>query len=161
AAPPPNARWDGLPGVQISEHKTVRTALHFSVRLPGKGPGELFSTQLPGSPLLTRGNAEAWEQRFQDGTSNVFRSQWAEVAWWLPPAIAGAGQQELTKPDGPAAAGFVPQPLYVLRRRQLLMWGGWGPYTSGPIDLPGALTDPLYAELSTRPSTDPALPVRV
>src|SRR5262245_276291 len=50
----PAVTFPGLPPNQVSEYRNVRSALHFTTRLPGQGPGELFSTQLNSatSPLV-------------------------------------------------------------------------------------------------------------
>lgn len=155
--PLPNQRFDGLRPDQVTEFSTVRGALHFTVRLPGKGPGELHSTFLTNgnSQLVSGANfggQEGREQRFQGADNpNVFRSQWAEVAWWMTPAVDQLGQPEFTKVDGPQGQ-VVAQPLYVLRRRQQLLFSGTGTGTQGNIEVPP--TD-VNDEVSIRPGVAP------
>jgi hypothetical protein len=82
--------------------------LHFTVKRRGNQEGEFFTAGVPaGSPLLSPalGSAEA---RFQSATA--YRWQWAEVAWFLRPAVNSEGVQD-------TANGT---PLYSLFRRQRL-----------------------------------------
>jgi prepilin-type N-terminal cleavage/methylation domain-containing protein len=150
------------PAVAVTEnftYTTTRSMLHFMVRLPGLStgqPGDFFSTLVPaGSPLFSD-TAFNQEQRYQTvppplaGTPTVFRSPSAEVAYWLTPATDPSGQ-----PSVAGADTANPQPLYVLRRRQRLLWEiGAPPLT---VDIPGG---PGYEEISYPAFGPPTATVR-
>jgi type II secretory pathway pseudopilin PulG len=95
---------DGLWSFRTADHM-----LHFTAKQRGNNDGRFFSAKVPaGSPLLT-GIFGPPEARFQSGST--FRSQWAEVAYFLRPAVNDQGL-----PD--TANGT---PLYSLYRRQRLL----------------------------------------
>jgi prepilin-type N-terminal cleavage/methylation domain-containing protein len=96
------------PGGTLSSYRSTGTMLHFAVKLRGNLERDYFAGFVPdNSPLATLGQ---FESRYQDG-SPVYKSQWAEVAYWLQPALSAST-------GGPDTANG--QPLYTLYRRQLL-----------------------------------------
>lgn len=129
-------------GVDIDSIESWRgngTWLHLSVRKRGNEPQDFFLADLSnaaGSPLLTvlPGGAPL-DSRYQDST--IFKSQWAEVAWFL-------------KPNG--AFVNANTPLYAVYRRQRLAvqdnyylnWNAPGPVSLTP---PGG-----YEEISWWPN---------
>ncbi|NBO91610.1 MAG: type II secretion system protein [Planctomycetia bacterium] len=122
-------------------------ALHFTTKLSGLYSTDFFSTDLqsrilPTTPVRENqlvsitGNQQAnveMERSYQRTQGTEFRSQWAEVAWWLAPQNG-----IFTTPD--AASGSPAQQLYTLRRRQRLLYDR---ATPSQVSLPWvALTDP-------------------
>jgi type II secretory pathway pseudopilin PulG len=94
---------DGLWSYRSTDHQ-----LHFTVKRRGNQEGEFFTAGVPaGSPLLSP-SLGLPEARFQ--SDSAYRWQWAEVAWFLRPAVNSEGV-----PD--TANGT---PLYSLHRRQRL-----------------------------------------
>ncbi len=112
---------DGIPLYTSTDH-----ALAFTVHLRGNRQGDVFTAQVPGqnstfaypdprspSPLPTSLTLGPRPARYEDLDSNLstFTSQWAEVVYFLRPAVDNLGNQE-------TANG---QPLFTLYRRQLLL----------------------------------------
>jgi prepilin-type N-terminal cleavage/methylation domain-containing protein len=131
---------------------TTTTSLQFTVVLPANLPGDFYTTNLgaaggdlfdpnyltnnlpAGTITATSGIPAGYttlfnqDQRYQTPFSvnnaptgnTLLRSQYAEVAWWLTPSTlpGNANAQAFTAAD----AGQTAQPLFTLRRRQLLVW---------------------------------------
>lgn len=95
----------------INSYTATGTWLHFSVKQRGNQPENFFLADLSKaatSPLLnptsgTLGSVPV-DGQYQDPTGTIYKSQWAEVAWFL-------------RTNGATANGT---PLYALYRRQLL-----------------------------------------
>jgi type II secretory pathway pseudopilin PulG len=136
--PPPPPPLPTTPGV-LSYRNTV-SSLHFTVRALGNERQDFFSSTVPAGSILP-GLFPPPEARYQDSGNTTFRSQWAEVTWFVRPALDDAGIQ-LT------ANGT---PLYSLYRRQY----GVVPANEG---LTGNVADsPPYPEMSAT-DPDPANP---
>jgi prepilin-type N-terminal cleavage/methylation domain-containing protein len=104
---PEGADLDGIPSF-----RSLNTSLHFTIKKRGNGLQDFLSATVPAdSPLLTLALPDS---RYQD-TPGVYKSQWAEVAWFV-------------KPNGKTAGS---SPLYALYRRQLVCVPdnslNWGP----------------------------------
>jgi prepilin-type N-terminal cleavage/methylation domain-containing protein len=105
-----------LDGIQL--YTSVDHALHLTVHLRGNRQSDFFTAKVPSpSPLvpLTGPNPPMGPltARYEnlDGNGTTFNSQWAEVVYFLRPALDSNGIQE-------NANGT---PLYTLYRRQLLL----------------------------------------
>jgi prepilin-type N-terminal cleavage/methylation domain-containing protein len=120
----------------INSYRSVNHALHFTVHLRGNRQSDFFTAQVPsGSPLVTSPALGLMTARYedQDSTQSTFNSQWAEVVYFLRPALDNNGNQELA-PNG--------TPLFALYRRQLLLVsdnnliGAVNANTFAPISIP-------------------------
>jgi prepilin-type N-terminal cleavage/methylation domain-containing protein len=106
---------DGIPIYRSTDH-----ALHFAVHLRGNRLSDFFTASVPaGSALVSPANVTAAplglrtaRYEDQDVSGTTFNSQWAEVVYFLRPALDANGNQET------AANGT---PLFTLYRRQLLL----------------------------------------
>jgi prepilin-type N-terminal cleavage/methylation domain-containing protein len=88
----------------IASYTSLKSSLHFTIKKRGNGLQDFLSANVPaGSPLL---NLPLPDSRYQDPpsvtTGGVYKSQWAEVAWFVKPNGQNAGST----------------PLYALYRRQ-------------------------------------------
>jgi prepilin-type N-terminal cleavage/methylation domain-containing protein len=120
--------------------------LHFTVQALGNERKDFFSASVPppdpmatppfpGSPLLTS-FASTREARYED-SPGTYRSQWAEVVWFLRPVLDEAGLQE-------TANGI---PLFSLHRRQLLLVPD-----HAQVNAPVPVSElPRYVEVSAKP----------
>jgi prepilin-type N-terminal cleavage/methylation domain-containing protein len=129
---------DGIPLYRSTDH-----ALHFTVHLRGNRPTDFFTAKVPGnaasgntfvapdprcpSPLLTSATLGPLTARYEDLDQNrsTFNSQWAEVVYFLRPALDNSGNQE-------TANGT---PLFTLYRRQLLLVSDNNLVQTGPSGL--------------------------
>ncbi|HXG09623.1 MAG TPA: prepilin-type N-terminal cleavage/methylation domain-containing protein [Gemmataceae bacterium] len=93
---------DDSNGDGINATRTANHILHFTVKRRGNDRKDFFTARVPaGSPLLALGIPDA---RFQEPNSDIYTSQWAEIAYFL-------------RPNGETAGSTT---LYALYRRQRL-----------------------------------------
>lgn len=111
---------------RINSRRAVDHYLHFTVKKRGNNPADVYSARLPGKPpyvsplwgLSTTFFNQANDARYQEGsTTEVFTSQWAEVAYFLRPSLRPGGVMT-NAADWTLANGT---PLYSLHRRQRLV----------------------------------------
>lgn len=135
-------------GPTIPEHINTTASLHFTVRQSMAGTADVFMTDIPmptapnpdQNPSFTAVSGAQRERRFQTlaPTSRQFRSEWAEIAYWLTPALDANNNQIVSDPEG------TPQLLYTLRRRQRLLW----PYGRAGVTFPNPPIDEISSRLS-------------
>jgi prepilin-type N-terminal cleavage/methylation domain-containing protein len=132
------ANLEGVPVYLTDGSTNGNHLLHMAVNIPttsGKQPSDFFTVPLPGDPTspLNYPNPEA---RYQDTSgTNMYTYQWAEVMYFLRPAVNANSIQDQT-------TGKPAIPLYSLYRRQLV---AVPPSTTNPSQtVPG----PAYSEVS-------------
>jgi prepilin-type N-terminal cleavage/methylation domain-containing protein len=147
---------DGLPsyiappiGVPAASH-----VLHFSIRLRGNRPENVFAASVPGgSPLLalpTNYYGQTLDELYMTGST--YNSQWAEVAYFLVPIGT------TIQPNNQAAALSAPPlgvPLYALYRSQFVAVPNNTQVNGGAVPTT-QLASGLYLNLACNP--DPSNP---
>jgi prepilin-type N-terminal cleavage/methylation domain-containing protein len=126
---------DGVPSTRGVGH-----VLHLAVKLRGNRPEDFFSAPVPGGSPLLNTNTTFFNQpvdaRYQD-QGNVYRCQWAEVAYFLQPL--------------PATWTANGTPLYSLHRIARLCV-----VDNRAINAAGVAADPLYTNgISVRQGSNP------
>jgi prepilin-type N-terminal cleavage/methylation domain-containing protein len=124
--------------------RSLNTCLAFTVKKRGSGRQDFFAAKVPGgSPLLSLPLADS---RYQD-EGGLYKSQWAEVAWFVKPSHAFAGKaplyalyrrQRVAVPDAHLLLG--PVPVSRAGDYEEVSWSRNGPdgpnlYFNGPRDL--------------------------
>jgi hypothetical protein len=105
--------------------RALNNCLAFTVKRHGNGLQDFLAGKVPaGSPLLTLPLADS---RYQDG-GGQYKSQWAEVAWFVKPTGASAGGSRLY--------GLYRRQLVVVPDAQLLNWPPAGPVRGSAGDYP-------------------------
>jgi type II secretory pathway pseudopilin PulG len=99
---------EGMDTEGLTSYRTADHRLHFTVKMRGNHEGRYFAAKVPSDSPLLQAIFGPPEARFQ--TTGDYRYQWAEVAYFLRPALNDQGI-----PD--TANGT---PLYSLYRRQRL-----------------------------------------
>jgi prepilin-type N-terminal cleavage/methylation domain-containing protein len=133
--------YEGQDLDKINSYRSANHALHFTVHLRGNRQTDYFTAKVPSPSPLTSPTSGLGllTSRYEnlDTTGSTFNSQWAEVVYFLRPAIdPNTGAQET------AANGT---PLFTLYRRQLLLVndnnligavGAGGTFTPTPVPYP-------------------------
>jgi type II secretory pathway pseudopilin PulG len=129
----------------IPSYVTSRSMLHFTVALPGLTPNDFFATDVGANAwTVANGGTGAGTQLFDPQFTSVFnqdqrfqfpippvapvapvpataifKSQYAEVVWWLTPS---ASNPSVTPSDNLGNPQQAPQQLFTLHRRYRLLW---------------------------------------
>ncbi|HLN32257.1 MAG TPA: prepilin-type N-terminal cleavage/methylation domain-containing protein [Gemmataceae bacterium] len=125
--------WEGYDSDGIGSTRATDHLLHFTVKLRGNNPQDVFTASI-GSASLLNGYQPPIDSRYQ--SSGNYNSQWAEVAYFLR-----------ANGDTTSGAPGVGTPLFSLYRRQRLLV----PLNSGvtdSTDTTGTYPVNVYANVS-------------
>jgi hypothetical protein len=135
---------EGADADGLHSYSAINHVLHFAIKVRGNQRSDFLSASVPaGSPLLTAfGSPDA---RYQDPNSPTYNYQWAEVLYFLRPAVDSTGTQD-------NANGT---PLYTLFRRQYLAVPD-NSLVNPPVPVTPAGQPNPYLEVSCKPDPNPA-----